>query len=219
MSYPIFLLHCPGFTAYRDGAEARITQYFGRRINVVTGSVPGHPLYEEEIKGITVTNVEPGAIGCAIGSRVMMKRFLETDAPYALIFEDDVELDEDYLPSDYDSALSRISVRDPEWDWMLLFRPWQTDWNVVTPEPGYETGRFRKCSRLSFTTHGYAVSRKGAQRLLDLSKNLDRPWDVFTFNGGLGRAYHGPELCYIHVDDSIIAAVNEKALKPEGSEL
>lgn len=212
MEYPIFLLHCPGHSNYRDGAAARITEYFGRDIHVVTGTEPGMPLFEEKRKEFTriCPNLTSGQVGCAIGSRVMLERFLETGAPYALLFEDDVLLTSEYSAKDFDAVLDEMHAMDRLWDWMILFAPYTADWNTVVPEPDQFDKRIRKCLRLSLATHAYAVSRKGAMILLEMSRELDRAWDLFTFNGGFGRAYHGPPLCYIKDDeDSVIAAVSK----------
>lgn len=213
MDCPIFLLHCPGYSEWRDGAASRIAAYFGREPDVVTGAEPGKPLFEEKVRDITCApHLQGGQIGCAVGSRVMLERFLQTDAPYALLFEDDVLLRADLTAADFDATLQEIHERDPEWDWMLLFAPFSGDWNVVIPEEGEEGKRIRKCSRLSLATHAYAVSRKGAQALLEMSRNLDRPWDCYTFNGGFGRAYQGPELCYIK--DGVPSVIGEIHFNP-----
>jgi hypothetical protein len=100
-----------------------------------------------------------GAIGASLSHIGIWKRFLESDAEYAVVFEDDTVVREE--------DLTRVDtlIRDlPQgWDlWLLGTHKWMYQGVPLTDDPkGWS-------KTLQFTgAHAYVISRRGAQILLD----------------------------------------------------
>jgi len=166
---------------------------FGIEVKLVKG-VNGKAVSNEEInKRVSNTYKTFGpksAIGCAISHMNVWKLFLETEEEYAIIFEDDVVLEDNFneklevalkeVPKDYDILYLGCTGCDNEQQFNIVkftasfwiapktFNPHQqiTD-NIGIPS-------------VAFSTHAYIVSRKGATKLL---KYLD------------GKLYHHIDFC------------------------
>jgi hypothetical protein len=101
----------------------------------------------------------PGAIGASFSHLTIWKQFLESDAQYVVVFEDDTIVD--------DTALAYIDILiqklPPAWDmWLLGHHRWS-----FKGEPLDKENPKGWWSVSDFTgAHGYVLSRRGAELLL-----------------------------------------------------
>lgn len=130
-----------------------------------------------------------GHICCALGHRMVWEKFLETDAEWALIFEDDV-VPHDVAEKDIQAAVRHIPP-DAEivyWGWWLgRFRPWtriaqqgidhvRSFLGLYPDTHAQIKNRFMKRHNKYFHTsagnyllHAYTLSRSGAEKLIELN--------------------------------------------------
>ena len=130
-----------------------------------------------------------GAIGCALSHMNVWIRFLQTNDEYAIVFEDDVMLEDNFtdklnkalleVPETYDILYLGCIGCDNNQDFNifkvsnLLFgktNPLQNNYNQLTDNIA--------SNDFAIGTHAYIVSRKGAQKLLlELDGKLESPID------------------------------------------
>ena len=143
---------------------------------------------EKRVSNSYVTFGPKSAIGCGISHMNTWKMFLETNDQYAIIFEDDVILEDNFMeklklcleevPEDYDILYLGCTGCDNDQKINIIklkanllfaqtFDPYQqVTENVAIPS-------------VAFATHAYVVSRKGATNLLQyLDGNLDHHIDI-----------------------------------------
>ena len=100
-----------------------------------------------------------GAVGCYLSHMSLYKQLLDDPAhEYYLIFEDDAAI----LPYVYDRVALAVNMAPADWD-MILFAPIME----VTSE---NLGMFVKYESF-WGLCGYAINKKGAQRLFDEFNN------------------------------------------------
>ena len=118
-----------------------------------------------------------GAIGCALSHMNTWKMFLETDDEYAIIFEDDVVLEDNFneklklalqdVPKDYDILYLGCTGCDEEQEFNTV-KFMATLWmSPKTFNPPRKITDNISIPSAAFATHAYIVSRKGATKLLD----------------------------------------------------
>lgn len=135
-------------------ADKRINPFTKR--NIITNSRRSH----EELDSA-------GGIGCALSHRLAWKKLLDSDAPYALIFEDDAIVPHDFI-SNLNKALNsdKLLMRG-DFDLLILSKVKSStgplDPNPKGPEPAqgfYPIKHF-------VLAHAYLVSRRAAQIFYD----------------------------------------------------
>jgi glycosyl transferase family 25 len=156
---------------------------------------------------------------CVMSHRVLWQRLIDSGDPYACILEDDIEIlprffdlvqNTDWLPSKFDS----IKLETFSMPTLLQKHP-------VIKVRDRELKLIRSAH---WGTAAYIISRGGAERMLDVSKNLDRPTDWLL--------YREPHVygCYAYqvipapcrqdaglvVPDQLLNRFNIKRVKPKG---
>lgn len=120
----------------------------------------------------------PGEVGCYLSHLKAMETFLRTDAPWCVIFEDDVD-----LKPDLREVLEALGRRD-DWDMVKLF-----NFHSGLPvRKGQLSDRHDLVIHLTRTTSAaaYAINRQAAGKLvgtmLPMTEQLDhahdRPWET-----------------------------------------
>ena len=148
---------------------------------------------EEIVKRVSNTYKTFGpksAIGCALSHMNTWKLFLKTNDEYAIIFEDDVVLEDNFneklklalqdVPKDYDILYLGCTGCDDEQKFNTI-KFMATLWmSPKTFNPPRKITDHISIPSAAFATHAYIVSRKGATKLL---KNLD------------GKLHHHIDIC------------------------
>ncbi|WP_426235296.1 glycosyltransferase family 25 protein [Pararhizobium sp. DWP1-1-3] len=131
-----------------------------------------------------------GEIGCYHSHLKVATRFLQSDAHYALVLEDDalplcnpVEL--------LEKALGDLDATDPDW---LLINVGNSKLKIATPLSGYEVGGHR-CELVAahyfpMTTSAVVWSREGARLFVEQHRKIFAPVDNY-FRHWLTRTGHG----------------------------
>jgi glycosyl transferase, family 25 len=112
-----------------------------------------------------------GECGCYVSHLEVWRLLLNSDAPWALVLEDDVEPE-----PHFDAVLDSIDRLPPAWDLIKLMGRQQEKLarqQALTPD-----SRLVQYSRIPILASGYAVSRAGAQKLLASRIPFARPIDV-----------------------------------------
>ena len=109
------------------------------------------------VKGLYPTNITPGEIGCTTSHLKAMKHYLETsDAPYAIMMEDDCDLD---------------VVRFWNFNWIDVYAYFPYDWDVVQLAiicTGDIHVKLHKRFVNDFSTACYVIARHHAEKLVRL---------------------------------------------------
>jgi hypothetical protein len=109
------------------------------------------------IKGLYPTNITPGEIGCTTSHLKAMKHYLDTsDAPYAIMMEDDCDLD---------------VVRFWNFNWIDVYAYFPYDWDVIQLAiicTGDIHVKLHKRFVNDFSTACYVISRHHAEKLVRL---------------------------------------------------
>ena len=118
--------------------------------------------------------IRKGEIGCALSHINIWKRVVEENLDEVLILEDDAGFDRHfkYLLK---RALKfcRWAAAENKWDLLYLGR------NPMTPDP-IQIRNFISVPGFSYCTHGYMVTRSGAEKLLSVGYEQDLiPVDEF----------------------------------------
>ena len=137
---------------------------------------------EESIR-VLGRGLSKGEIGCALSHLNIYKHMIDHNIKNAIIFEDDVQLTEDFH-----SLISNIDQFPSDWELVLL---------------GYYKNCFtEKCSRSSlrdrkkittshqtvrlieraYGTHGYLINLQGAKKLFNQLSVIKKPIDHYTSN-------------------------------------
>ena len=109
------------------------------------------------IKGLYPTSITPGEIGCTTSHLKAMKHYLDTsDAPYAIMMEDDCDLD---------------VVRFWNFNWIDVYAYFPYDWDVIQLAiicTGDIHVKLHKRFVNDFSTACYVISRHHAEKLVRL---------------------------------------------------
>jgi hypothetical protein len=196
--FGLYVLHCPGNQVWRNTCKDRVFKVFGQYPISIQGFKPGHPKFDsiDLPMGPGSENQPLGHAGCVNGHRAILKHFLrETNNPYAFIFEDDVCFHGWVKTEHFVEAAKRVDGIDIGWDWMMLSAPY--DWPVCHPiwiEGTQRLDNIYRCSQVSWGSHCFAVSRKGAQLLLERTTPFTPTFDVFVKDCEGAKVYNGPDL-------------------------
>ena len=118
--------------------------------------------------------IRKGEIGCALSHVNIWKRVVEEGLDEVLILEDDAGFDRHFKYL-FQRALKfcRWAGAQEQWDLLYLGR------NSMTPDP-IQIRNFISVPGFSYCTHGYMVTRSGAEKLLSVGYEQDLiPVDEF----------------------------------------
>ena len=116
--------------------------------------------------------VRPGEIGCYLSHIRALERFLQSEADYGLIFEDDAEISPD-LREILDEVVQRDKLQD--WDFLKLQTRRNTFQTLCQPiKDDYSLGI---CYSRSTGATAYMVTRQGAQKMVERLLPMETPWD------------------------------------------
>lgn len=163
----------------RANLEARDIPF--KRIEGVYGKALKKPVkgYDERkyhILNGKVTN--PGELGCYFSHIKALRKFLETDLPYALVLEDDVT-----LPENIKALLDAAMEYSGDWDLLRLTSSREGEYLEFGTLPGNHKIAYN--TRVLKNTGAYFINRFAAQQCLDellpmrlpYDEALDRDWD------------------------------------------
>ena len=124
-----------------------------------------------------------GEIGCALSHINLYKKIMSENIEIALILEDDIAFSKDFKSTLDDLLQSNL----PE-DWELILLGHHIDidrykdtrfniWSKFKINQGHS--RYRP-SEVAFGTYGYLINNRGAARLLEEIKIIEKPIDHYT---------------------------------------
>lgn len=114
-----------------------------------------------------------GAIGCSLSHFKVWETLLASDAPAAIVFEDDSA-----VPIGLKERLNKVlSILPPDWDIVNLHRT-KFGGGVSGCKPLAGDEPWQLCTSL-IGTHAYIVSRKGAKALLDKAYPIELHVDAY----------------------------------------
>ena len=138
---------------------------------------PGPPeFYERRFRRLIGRDAVPGEIGCYFSHLAALRRFLETDAEFALICEDDI------IPDKNLAEVLREACRYAHtWELLRVMKARQTS---LVPYATLGTGH-RLCTAITDFIYaaGYAVNRRGAELLLKKLASMTIPYDMALMSG------------------------------------
>lgn len=147
----------------------RISAFDGRKIDPV-----GYPEYDE-VKALSYMGrkLAGGEIGCYFSHVNCAKTFLESDADYAVILEDDM-IPTENLMSKIEQMLEKL--RDQTW---FLINIGALKRKIFTPLFNIENHQISKAHYFPMTTTGVIWNRSGAQAFLENAYPIYAPVDNF----------------------------------------
>ncbi len=114
-----------------------------------------------------------GQIGCYLSHLAVWKQFLQSDAAFALVLEDDVVVGPDLA-----AALDYIQTTRVPWNMMRFYGLRAKAGRQRTVEQGLGRWRIERLSGSQSGTQGYALTRKGAEQLLAALSTIRYPIDT-----------------------------------------
>jgi len=145
----------------------------------------------EWIKGVNGQAIEnensipKGAMGCALSHIKTWKTFMNTDDEYAIILEDDVVLEDNFLenvnnalmhvPQDYDVLYLGCFGCDPD-DVHNFFK--LTEFMYGKNKRAAFINEYISIPEFAYATHAYILSRNGAKKLLKLFDKINNHIDI-----------------------------------------
>ena len=124
-------------------------------------------------------DLDRGVLGCALSHLSLWRQIARGDDGWSAVVEDDVELHPDF-PRLLRERVALLAAADPQWMFLALnggvngTRPWETDYTRLSPVRRGDRaipGLFRVDVEMWLpTTMAYALSRRGAQRLVELAE-------------------------------------------------
>lgn len=134
-----------------------------------------------------IPRMPKGARACTASHIDMYRRFLKTDADYALILEDDAMLSPD-LGADVAGL-----VQDGDFDILNLNRqtPRGAVKKLVVGRQGRQVAGFdvRRLAGIHYGTAGYLISRHAAQVVLSVYPRPNAPIDHLLFNPNISKLF------------------------------
>jgi glycosyl transferase family 25 len=122
-----------------------------------------------------------GELGCTLSHRHVWQHISDHKIPWAIVFEDDAQLDTSSFRESLSDVLSHLPT---DWDVVYLFYPLNNPKKGTLKILGNNTlKKFKRDRRGIAFTHAYMISCKGAQKLLAYEDPIRRESD-----GTLGKA-------------------------------
>jgi GR25 family glycosyltransferase involved in LPS biosynthesis len=160
-----------------------------------------------------------GSIGCALSHINVWKTFLKTNKKYAVVFEDDIIL------NDSDRMLSELIpfyIQQTPKDFDILYLGslgsdntpnfFTISMNLLNMSAKFkDINNYIKCPEVALATHAYVISRGGAQKLLEnlhgkVHNHIDYCIQNLYSKGILNNYITKPRLLYQSSTDSSISS-------------
>ncbi len=157
-----------------------------------------HRYYSEELNRTQYHKLlSPGEIACYASHLRACEYLLTTDWDYAVVLEDDVQLDERFC-----TALSQIPALTRPWDLIKLGAPSRKPIIEKTPlSDGFSLCAYAKTPICS---HAQVISRSGAEKILKHRQPFGRPADVdLQFPWETSLAIYGIEPYTAFTDETL----------------
>lgn len=177
--------------------------------------------FEQRTECCTNDALSAGTVCCFLSHRLCWQKLVESNEPYAAIFEDDI-----VFSTKAHSVLSDFSWLPESFDIIRLetyLRRTAIEKQSIAEISGYRLHRL-KADHVG--TGGYIVSRECARRLLDKSRTFTVSVDHFLFRSGKGPftelkvLQFFPALCiqqqFVSKDAPSSQITHEKKKKPQG---
>ena len=214
---PIFLINLdrdPDRLAFMAAAISRLGLTFERIPAVYGLEMPAWiKPYFLNARGEIASGLRRGEVGCYASHLVVARRMVEGQIPAALVFEDDLELPEDF------SALIVAALQHlPEgWDILRLSNPPKSPFVPLATLPGAR--ELALYARVPNNTGASLLSLSGAEKLLrpglrdlQIDEHLRRPWDLGLETYGIVPAPIRSNI----FDTSTIDAIQARGFGTEG---
>jgi glycosyl transferase family 25 len=150
-----------------------------------------------------------GEKGCYASHITLWKILLTSDAPAMVVLEDDVQLDDSFLPH-----LLALQQLDTPWDMVKL--QGRTH-EKIRAQRALGQRHLVQYQRIPSMTAGYVISRSGAQKLLASRLPFGRPIDVdlrFWWENDLRILGVVPALVHLDVTSEVSSIWAERPRKP-----
>jgi len=149
-----------------------------------------------------------GEIGCALSHIKLYKEILENNIDAMLILEDDI-----YIDSRIFSVLENTGLYPEGWDIIFAgYRARRTFMHLVDPPVHFlkDELTLNKAAGLQGVreTNGYLISHSGAVKLLELTKGLHKPIDLYTGNYSNLNIYLVKPKLIQHLQDSFASTID-----------
>ncbi|WP_050928273.1 glycosyltransferase family 25 protein [Aestuariivita boseongensis] len=173
--------------AQPDYSKAQTQSYFGRELSA-------------------------GEVGCFLSHFKALRRFLETEARYALILEDDIVIRPggEAIWADLVTRLDDAAISG--WGFIDVGAPPHKLYTAVFPVAGGHGNQLCRSHYFSFGAHAILWSRQGAQMALKDGFPMNAPYDIFlrAWNArkDIGYALLEPPFGVSGLDSDIEAVTN-----------
>lgn len=122
-----------------------------------------------------------GEIGCILSHQSIYREMIKKSMPYALILEDDVDLNADVV-----ELCKKVELESLECDTLLLGYHGKTREQLLLNASYMKTlnksTKVYKLNELAYGAYGYIISLQGAVKLLEQSSTFILPIDHYTGN-------------------------------------
>lgn len=158
--------------AHMDAELARVQIPYIRQPGVVGTELPypNENFSDWSYKYLHGRRWAPRELGCYLSHIQCLRNFLETDAPYALILEDDVRLDDNIK-----DILARAIQHAPDWNMLRLSSVNHGKW---WPVRKLGTHSLAVCLTREKGAGGYMVDRKAAACMVKKLLPMRLAWDI-----------------------------------------
>lgn len=129
------------------------------------------PIFIKGINGKKLSNqsiIPDTTLGCALSHQLVWKTFLQTDDEYAVVFEDDVVVEDDFV-----NTVNTLIERKYEIDLILL-----GDFRIKTQNINNNFDDLIAIYYFSPGLHAYFINRKGAKNLLQQTTKIRTHLDL-----------------------------------------
>ena len=122
-----------------------------------------------------------GEIGCSLSHISIYKKMIEENIPLAIILEDDIEIKENFL-----ELLSKINSIKLKWDVLLLgyysrvLDERKSRFKIFNQIRLFKNTNVVKLVEIGYGAHGYAITKKGAELLIENAIPISKPIDHYT---------------------------------------
>lgn len=196
----------------------------GLEPNIITGidgnKLPSHIL-KTHVASYYATIGPKSAVGCALSHFKAWRTFLQTDEPWAVVFEDDVILKKNFSKH-VESALKNVP---PDFDLLYLGCFDSSFFKHVFTLMNLGNSRARKLDngikvpKVALAAHAYVVSRKGATLLLQLLdgklfNHLDVCLQTLASSGSMNTFACTPRLAFQTSTDTLKNSSNVTTSHP-----
>jgi len=153
-------------------ARASGTSLTWRFFDACTGPAPGMTIDEPAIRRNKGRGMSKGEIGCYASHFSIWQDMLDRNVRQAIVLEDDTLVDWAYL-----ERLARIDLHAIGIDYLRLYAKRPTWQRVVRRDFLQHSRTIVELIGLAYGTQGYAITREGAEKLVEHCRIVRRPVD------------------------------------------